>query len=369
MIKIRKGLVIDVDIYGVVMAGGIGSRFWPLSRQKLPKQFLNLTGNGQMINEAIERISYITDKENIFIVTNREQVPEAIKATAGNIKQEQILSEPEPRNTAACIGYAAIKIIKKYGDGIMVITPSDHYVKDISGFIKVLNIAVHTAQKSEKLITIGITPTFPSTGFGYIKFDDTTGNEIKRVLEFHEKPDEETAEKYMKSGRYAWNSGMFVWKASTILAKFKEYAPDIYNELIKIGEAIGTDIEKDVIKNVYSGIRNISIDYAIMEPSASMGDVFVIPGEFGWNDVGSWNMMDVLHTPDANGNVLIGDTVAVDVSDTIIYSSGRTVTVVGVNNLVIVETSDVIMVCQKDKAQNVKKIVSILDKENRTGLL
>lgn len=351
------------------MAGGIGSRFWPLSRQKIPKQFLNLTGNGQMINEAIERISYITDKEKIFIVTNKEQVPEVIKATKDSIKQEQILSEPEPRNTAACIGYAAIKIIKKYGDGIMVITPSDHYVKDINGFIKVLNMAVQTAKKSEKLITIGIAPTFPSTGFGYIKFDNTSGNEIKRVLKFHEKPDEKTAKEYMKSGRYAWNSGMFVWKASVILKKFKEYTPDIYNELVKIGEAIGTDIEKNVINNVYSDIRNISIDYAIMEPSAFMGDVFVIQGEFGWNDVGSWNMMDVLHTPDANGNVLIGDAVAVDVSDTIIYSSGRTVTVVGVDNLVVVETSDAIMVCQKDKAQDVKKIVSILDKENRTELL
>ncbi len=353
----------------MVMAGGIGSRFWPLSRQKIPKQFLNLTGNGQMINEAVERISYITDKEKIFIVTNHEQIPEAIKATAGFIKQEQIFSEPKPRNTAACIGYAAIKIIKKYGDGIMVITPSDHYVKDINGFTKVLNMAIQTAKKSEKLITIGIKPTFPSTGFGYIKFDNITGDKIKHVIKFHEKPDEETAKEYMKSGRYAWNSGMFVWKASTILTKFKEYTPDIYNELIKIGEAIGTDVEKNVIKNVYSDIRNISIDYAIMEPSASVGDVFVIPGEFGWNDVGSWNMMDVLHTPDSNGNVLIGDAVAVDASNTIIYSSGRTVTVVGVDNLVIVETPDVIMVCQKDKAQDVKKIVSILDKENRTELL
>ena len=359
----------NMNIYGVVMAGGIGARFWPLSRQKIPKQFLNLTGNKQMINESIERLSNIVNKNNIFIVTNKEQVSEVIKVTAGDIKQQNILIEPESKNTAACIGYAAIEIVKKYSDGIMVITPSDHYIKDVCEFSKVLNIAVKIAEKTNKLLTIGIKPTFPSTGFGYIKFEDKNIKGINHVLEFHEKPDEENAKKYIESGNYVWNSGMYIWKASTILKKFEEYTPDIYDGLVKIGDVIGTDIEEKIISSIYACIPNISIDYAVMESSALEGDVLVIPAEFGWNDVGSWNVMDVLNIPDSSGNVLIGDTLAIDVSDTVIYSSGRTVTAVGVENLIIVETSDAIMVCQKNKAQDVKKIVNILEKENRIELL
>ena len=359
----------NMNIYGVVMAGGIGTRFWPLSRQKFPKQFLNLTGNKKMINESIERLSNIVNKDNIFIVTNKEQVSEIIKVIAGDIKQQNIIIEPKSRNTAICIGYAAIEIVKKYSDGIMVITPSDHYIKDICEFSKVLNSAVKIAEKTNKLITVGIKPTFPSTGFGYIKFDDKNIEKINHVLEFHEKPNEEIARKYIEPGNYVWNSGMYIWKASTILKKFKEYTPDIYDGLIKIGNVIGTDIEEEVISNIYASIPNISIDYAVMEPSAPNGDVLVISAEFGWNDVGSWNVMDVLNIPDSAGNVLIGDTLAIDVSDTVIYSSGRTVTAVGVENLVIVETPDAIMVCQKNKAQDVKKIVNTLEKENRTELL
>ena len=296
-----------MEVYGVIMAGGGGTRFWPLSRQKTPKQLLNLTGNDLMVNEAVDRLSYVADKKNIFIVTNATQVPPMLKATEGRLRPDHILSEPAARNTAACIGYAAMEIVRKYGDGIMVITPSDHYIKDNASFARILNTAVRAAETADKLVTIGITPTFPSTGFGYIKFEDADNSEVKPVVEFREKPDEETAKQYVASGIYVWNSGMFVWKASTILEKFKVHIPDIYEDLEKIGNAMQTESEKTVIEEVYPNIRKISVDYAIMEPSASKGDVLVIPGEFGWNDVGSWDMMDVLHDPDAQGNVLIGD--------------------------------------------------------------
>lgn len=355
--------------YGVIMAGGGGTRFWPLSRQKTPKQLLNLSGNELMVNEAVDRLAYVADKKDIFVVTNVTQVPPMLKATEGRLQADHILSEPAARNTAACIGYAAMEIVKKYGDGVMVITPSDHYIKDTAGFTRILNIAIRTAEETDKLVTVGITPTFPSTGFGYIKFDKTSEGDAKQVLEFREKPDEETAKSYVESGVYAWNSGMFVWKASVILDKFKEYISDIYEDLEKIGNAMNTESEKQTIEEVYPNIRKISVDYAIMEPSASKGDVLVIPGEFGWNDVGSWDMMDVLHDADENNNVLVGDIVAIDAKDTVMYSSGKTIAAVGVENLVIVETPDAIMVCPKDKAQDVKKIVDQLNEDNRTELL
>lgn len=277
------------------MAGGGGTRFWPLSRQKTPKQLLNLTGNELIVNEAVDRLSYVVDKKNIFIITNATQVPPMLKTTEGRIQPDHVLSEPSARNTAACIGYAAMEIIKKYGDGIMVITSSDHYIKDTAGFTRILNSAVKAAEQSNKLVTIGVTPTFPSTGFGYIKFDGASNDNAKPVIEFKEKPNEEKAKEYVASGVYSWNSGMFVWKASVILEKFKEYIPNIYKKLANVGDAMGTDAENETIEAVYPNICNISIDYAIMEPSASKGNVLVIPGEFGWNDVGSWDMMDVLH--------------------------------------------------------------------------
>ncbi|GHU42681.1 mannose-1-phosphate guanylyltransferase [Clostridia bacterium] len=350
------------------MAGGAGTRFWPLSRQKIPKQLLNLTGKDLMINEAVDRLINVAGKGNVFIVTNVTQVPPMIEATRGRVLPEHILSEPAARNTAACIGYAAMEIIKKHGDGVMVITPSDHYIKNIPAFTRILNLAVKTAAETDKLITIGITPTVPSTGFGYIKFGSGE-SEVKPVLAFKEKPDEETAKTYIDSGVYAWNSGMFVWKASVILAKFKELIPDIYEDLEKMGSAMNTDAEKETIETIYPNIRKISVDYAIMEPSSFKGDVLVIPGEFGWDDVGSLDMMEVLHQTDENGNVQIGDTLAIDTSNTVLYSSKKIVTAVGVDNLVIVETSDAIMVCRKDKAQDVKKIVDALNIAEKREIL
>jgi len=355
--------------FGVIMAGGGGTRFWPLSRQKTPKQLLNLTGKEKMVNEAVDRLSYTADKKDIFIVTNVTQVESMLAATAGRIQPDHILPEPSARNTAACVGYAAMEILRKYGDGVMVITPSDAYIKDTPAFTRVLAEAVKAAEEQNKLVTVGITPTFPSTGYGYIKFDQNAPEAAKSVLEFKEKPDEQTAKAYLATGQYAWNSGMFIWRASTILEKFKALIPDIYEDLEKIGDAMGTPQEKATIEAVYPNIRKISVDYAIMEPSAAAGDVLVVAGEFGWNDVGSWDMMGVLHEADANGNIGLGDTLAIDTTGTVLYSSGKLVAAVGVEDLVIVETPDAIMVCHKDKAQDVKKIVDALTAGGRAELL
>jgi len=355
--------------YGVIMAGGGGTRFWPLSRKKTPKQLLNLTGKELMVNEAVDRLSYTADKKDIFIVTNATQVEPMLKATIGRIQPDHILSEPAARNTAACVGYAAMEIVRKYGDGVMIITPSDAYIKDSAAFTRVLSEAVKAAEERDKLVTVGINPSFPATGYGYIKFDKNQDGQAKTVLEFKEKPDEATAKAYYESGSYAWNSGMFIWKASTILEKFQQLVPDIYADLEKIGDAMNTDREKQTIEEIYPIIRKISVDYAIMEPSAAKGDVLVVPGEFGWNDVGSWDMMGVLHDADANGNITIGDTLAINTTDSVVYSSGKLVATVGVDNLVVVETPDAIMVCSKDKAQDVKLIVEALIDAKRDAVL
>lgn len=358
-----------MKVYGVIMAGGGGTRFWPLSRKATPKQLLNLTGKELMVNEAVDRLSFVADKSDIFIVTNVTQVPSMLEATKERLKSDHILSEPSARNTAACIGYAAMEIVRKYGDGVMIITPADHYIKDEAGFVRILNSAVRCADETGKLVTIGINPTFPSSGFGYIRYNKNENGDAKAVIEFKEKPDEATAKEYVASGEYAWNSGMFAWKASVILDKFKEYIPDIYADLEKIGNAMNTADEKKVIDEVYPNIRKISVDYAVMEPAAATGDVLVIPGEMGWNDVGSFDMMEVLRDKDADGNIIEGDVVAVDCKDSIILSSEKTVTCVDVENLVVVETKDAIMVCPKDKAQSVKKIVEKLQATGRDELL
>ena len=355
--------------YGVIMAGGGGTRFWPLSRQNMPKQLLNLSGKNLMINEAVDRMASVIRKSNIFIITSDSQMASMIEATAGRVFPNNILAEPVARNTAACIGYSAMKIIRKYGDGIMVITPSDHYVEKTDCLTDLLKTAISTAEEKNKLVTIGLKPTFPSTGFGYIRYDNAEESSVKQVLEFKEKPDEDTARAYVASGEYAWNSGMFIWKASLILEKLKEYVPDIFEDLKTIGDSMNTPFEQEILHTVYPKIRKTSIDYAVMEPSASKGDVLVIPGDCGWNDVGSWDMMTVLHKPDSEGNVFIGDTVTTEVRDSIIYSSGRMVAAIGIENLVIVEMPDAVLVCSKDKAQDVKRIVEMLNDRKRNELL
>lgn len=346
-----------MKLYGVIMAGGGGTRFWPLSRMEEPKQLLNLSGKDLMINETIDRICTVIKKEDIFIVTNQAHVSKIKKATAGRICENHILTEPCARNTAACIGYAAFEIIQKYGDGIMCVFPSDHYIKNQPEFTRILKEAVRTAQAEDVLVTLGITPTFAATGYGYIKFDRAAAGMAKPVVEFREKPDLETAKRYVKSGEYAWNSGMFIWRASTILRHFKELLPDVYACLEKIKDAMNTPAEQECIAQVYPTIPSISVDYGIMEKST---DVKMISAEIGWSDVGSWDNLDVLYHADENGNLIVGNQVNIDTKNCVSFAKKRLITTIGVENLVIVETDDAILVCDKGRSQDVRKIVDIL---------
>ena len=342
--------------YGIILAGGNGTRFWPLSRQNMPKQFLNLTGNELMLNETIDRLQGITDKKDIFIVTNQMQAETAYNLSGGRIEKSHILAEPSARNTAACIGYAAMELVKKYEDGIMCILPSDHYIKNTKQFHAVINKAIEAAQKTQKLYTIGMKPTFPATGYGYIKCKDSV-SVLHDVQEFVEKPDYDTAKEYLEEGTYYWNSGMFIWKASVILDEIKKLLPDIYAYLEKIGNAMNTVTEDKVLTECYPKIPKISIDYGVMERSEK---VAMIEGDFDWNDVGSWDTLDTLRETDENGNIKCGETLTIDTKNSIVYSKSKLISTLGIENLIVVEADDAILICNRDRAQDVRQITEQL---------
>lgn len=352
--------------YGVIMAGGSGSRFWPLSRQDKPKQFLKLYGSEPMVNLTIDRLAGVVEKDNIFIVTNENQADRMQKVTEGRVAAGHILREPAARNTAACIGYAAVELMHKYGDGVMCVLASDHYIRDEEAYRAVLARAIRLAEQEDKLITIGIKATFPSTGYGYIKSRPSDNGSYHIVEEFVEKPQAETAERYVASGRYVWNSGMFVWKASTILEQFRQLLPDIYAYMMEIKAAMQTAEEKAVLRRVYPKIPKISIDYGIMERTEG---VLMLEGDFGWNDIGSWDALQAVQEPDENGNVLCGEHMVIDSENCICYAQEKLIAAVGLRDLVVVEAGNAILVCPKSEVQKTKNIVEKLTEQNRREYL
>lgn len=349
-----------MKIYGVIMAGGGGTRFWPLSRKAKPKQFLNLSGKDTMVMDTIRRLCRVADKEDIFVVTGENFVESTAEATKEFLRADHILGEPAARNTAACIGYAAMEIIKKYGDGVMCVAASDHFIRNEQEYERVMKLAASLAEEKDALVTIGIKPTFPSTGYGYIRSNRKEKEAYYEVEEFVEKPDLKTAKEYLASGQYAWNSGMFVWKASVILTYFEKLLPDIYECLLKIGEAMGTEQEKEVIRQVYPVIPKISVDYGIMERAKG---VLMVEGDFGWNDVGSFDALEEIYEKDENGNVVLADTCLLDTQDCILYGDGKKlIATLGVKDLVIAQTKDILLVCDKKMAQDIKRIPEELAK-------
>lgn len=343
-----------MKIYGVIMAGGGGTRFWPLSRQRKPKQLLNISGNGLMINETIDRIAEVIGVENIFIVTHVSQGDKMKASVQDRIAEDHILIEPLARNTAACIGYAAEVITRRYGDGVMCIFPSDHYIKNQAEFTKILRRAIDVATEQDKLVTIGIRPTFPSTGYGYIHYSGETNQAFYEVEQFIEKPSLEAAKEYLDKTGYAWNSGMFLWKASTILDNFKRFLPKLFNRLEELNAHL--DDAKE-LQRVYSEMPGISIDYGVLERS---NDVVVIPGDFGWSDVGSWDSLGVIYDMDDSGNIIRGEQINIGTKNCICYSDNRLIATVGIENMIVAETEDAVLVCRKDQAQLVKEVVEQL---------
>ncbi|SKA76657.1 mannose-1-phosphate guanylyltransferase [Caloramator quimbayensis] len=354
----------------VIMAGGKGERFWPRSRQSLPKQLISLTNDGKtMIQLTYERVKKITDKENVFIVTN-ENYSNIIRKQLFEIPFQNILIEPLGKNTAPCIGLSAVYIAKKDPEAVMIILPSDHLIKNNDIFINTLEAAAKMAQEGDNLITIGIIPSYPETGYGYINYSnkvcDIDGNSIYKVKRFVEKPDIDKAKQYLKEGTYLWNSGMFVWKASTILKNIQRYMPNLYEGLMKISDAIGTDNEIKVLREEFNKFESISIDYGIMEHAEN---IYTIPGNFGWDDVGSWTALERIQNTDEDGNVKSGNVISIDTKKCIIQGNDKLIAAVGIEDIILVDTDDATLICSKDKCQDIKKLLNKIKAMNKENYL
>lgn len=347
----------------LIMAGGRGERFWPKSRANLPKQFLCLTDDGKtMIQLTVERILPLVNLENIYIATNKDYKSLVLEQLPG-LPEENILCEPVGRNTAPCIGLGAVHIAAKYEDALMLVLASDHLIKYSGMFHNTLRSACEIAEKDTNLVTIGITPDYPETGYGYIKFDSNTCIEQAFEVErFVEKPGLEKAKEYLASEEYLWNSGMFVWKVSSILSNFKTHMPDTYNKLLQIQNAIHTPKEDAVLAELFPTLPSVSVDYGIMEKAEY---IYIVPGTFGWDDVGSWLAVGRIKHSNEYGNVVSGNIITVNTSNCIIEGSKKLIAAVGLEDLIIVDTDDATLICDKNSANDIKKIIENLKICNR----
>lgn len=356
-----------VNKTALIMAGGRGERFWPKSRKNLPKQFLSLTDDGKtMIQLTVERILSLVKMEDIYISTNRDY-KDLVRQQLPEIPEENILCEPVGRNTAPCIGLGAVHMRKKYGDAVMYVLPSDHLIKYTSIFLGTLKDAGEVAEQGENLVTLGITPDCPETGYGYIKFLPT--KMLGRAFEvdrFVEKPDLETAKEYVASEQYLWNSGMFIWKVSTILKNLETHLPETYRGLNRIADAIGTETEEQVLEKEFAAFQSESIDYGIMEKAKH---IYILSGSFGWDDVGSWLAVGRIKKSNEFDNVINGNAVTVDTKNCIIQGGQKLIATVGIENIIVVDTDDALLICEKDSAGNIKKVLENLKICNRTEYL
>lgn len=351
----------------LIMAGGRGERFWPKSRQNLPKQFLSLTDDGKtMIQLTVERISSLVEAQDIYVSTNQDY-KSLVMEQLPQIPEENILCEPVGRNTAPCIGLGAIHMAQKYGDAVMLVLPSDHQIKYNAIFLSTLEDACQTAERGPNLVTIGITPDAPETGYGYIKFlpEELLGRAY-RVDRFVEKPDLNTAKEYVDSEQYLWNSGMFIWKVSTILENLREHLPEVYGGLLKIQEAFGTENQEQVLEQVFWKLPSESIDYGVMEKAKN---IYILTGAFGWDDVGSWLAVGRLKKSNEFGNVITGNAVTIDTKNSIIQGGRKLIATVGLQDIIVVDTEDALLVCDKDSAGDIKKVLENLKICNRTEYL
>lgn len=357
-------------LHAVVMAGGSGTRFWPQSRKAVPKQLLKLAGDQTMIQQTVGRCDGWIDSANTWVVTNEIQAEETASQLPG-VPRSNILIEPCGRNTAPCIGLAAVQIQKQDPDGLMFVMPADHVIGPQSVFQQAGRVAEQlVADDPGRFVLFGVPPTFPSTGYGYIE----RGSELQaaegkafQVASFREKPAREIAQQYMDAGTYYWNCGIFCWKASAILDALKEYEPNIHARLMTLGDAIGTDGYNDVLAAEFPEMDSTSIDYAVLERSKS---VSVVEAPFDWDDVGSWLALPRLLGADDNGNTIDGQYCGVDSKGCIVRSlDGHVVATLGVENLIIVHTPDATLVAKRDDADSIRKLVDALREAGHEGLL
>jgi mannose-1-phosphate guanylyltransferase len=351
--------------HAVIMAGGVGSRFWPSSRVDKPKQFLNLLGERSMIQSTIDRITPIIPAERIWIITNEQYVSLA-QSQLPELPPTNIIGEPVAKNTAPCVAIAAAILQAHDPEATMVVLPADHHISRPERFREILLAGLSVAEQGANLVTIGITPHRPETGYGYIQLDEqdfipAESDKAHRVKTFAEKPDLKTALNFMASGDFLWNSGMFIWQSRTILDQFREHQPAIYKEIETFRTSYKSDL-KSALNTFYHSVTSISIDYAIMEKASA---VYVVPGEFGWSDVGSWVAVYEHGAKDLSGNVLgHSNIIMYNSKNCLIKTSGeKLVAMVGLEGLAVVETDDTLLLCRLDASQDVKKIVDNLVSE------
>ena len=356
-------------LYAVIMAGGGGTRLWPLSRRAHPKQTLTLLGDRSMFQLSVDRLLPLLPPEQICVVTAEEQV-EPLAAQLPELPQENFIVEPLGRGTAPCIGLSALHLQARDPDAVMAVLTADHYIRRKETFRAVLAAAQAVAEE-DYLVTLGIQPTFPATGYGYIRRGEPLGRAdsfaYSQVARFAEKPDPATALEFFTSGEYAWNSGMFVWRTARILAEMNKLLPELGATLAELSEALGTERYKPLLQRVWPTIQKETIDYGIMERAER---VAVIPVEMGWSDVGSWDAVRELQAADEQGNVSRGEHLAVDTAGTLVWAeSGRMIATVGVSDLIVVDTPDATLITAREQSERVREIVQLLRAEGREDKL
>lgn len=350
----------------VIMAGGRGERFWPKSRRTFPKQFIELVGDKSMLQYTYQRAREIVDDERIFVVTTSDLV-HLVEEQLPELPPENIIIEPLPKNTAGAIGLSAVYIRKYLGDCTMFVTPSDHYIGDVDKFFTTVDAGFNVAEKYLSLVTLGIKPSRPDTGYGYIEvgnvIDSFFGRNVFEVKRFVEKPSYEKAIEYLSSGKFFWNSGMFIWKVSTILNEISEHMPRLGEALVNIDEAIGKEYEGETILEEFEKLESISIDYGVMEKSKS---VLCVKGDFVWDDIGSWSAVYRLNEKDKNGNVIEGNVVAYNVKDSLVISDSEGVVAVSfVEDLIVVKSGDNVLVAKKSADQSIRELISIMKSQDK----
>jgi len=346
----------DKNYYAVIMAGGVGSRFWPMSTEQFPKQFHDMLGTGStLIQKTVSRFEKIIPSENILIATNKKY-ENLVFGQLPKISSKQLLLEPAMRNTAPCILYSAFKIYNENPDGIMVVAPSDHWIEDEQEFLKNIKTAFDFCTENDALVTLGIQPTNPNTGYGYIQFENSE-NELKKVKKFTEKPNLEIAEQFLKSGDYLWNAGIFVWSVKSILNAFKTHLPEMFAIFSEGENNYNTALETQFIESNYAFSENISIDFGIMEKA---NNVFVLPVNFAWNDLGTWSSLYHELKKDSDQNATLGGNVIfIDSANNIVQTqSKKRVVIQGLNDYIVIEKEDVMLICPKNKEQEIKQITS-----------
>jgi len=339
--------------YGIIMAGGIGSRFWPESTAEMPKQFLDLLGTGKsFIQQTFERLNKVIPSHQIYILTN-ERYRDLIKQQLPQIKDEQIIAEPVMRNTAPAILYAAKKIHQQNPDAVMLVAPSDHYIAQEDKFIENVQSAFTEVSQSDKLMTLGIVPNSPNTGYGYIQYDKNDDKPIKKVLQFTEKPDLATAQDFLNQGNYLWNAGIFVWSTNSILKAFQKLLPDMYQQMSKDDAVYNTVKEKTFIQNTFPQLENISIDYGILEKA---NNVYVLPASFVWNDLGAWNAIYEQLQQKEGENIAINTRLTADSSHgNLVKTNHKSVILKDLQNYAVIDTDKVLMIIPRKDDQKVKE--------------